>query len=84
MKTHKGKIKKINKKRQSAPKIIALDPTSVEARYRKFIEETEGKENKGGDPRLNEPTRQSLDSDSKSHMTMKERAAEWFKHNAHG
>ena len=40
-------------KKWEDPKVIAENPEKI-GEYREFIEATEGTENKGGDPRVNE------------------------------
>lgn len=58
----KRKKKKVAKKvvKLIGPKVIAKNPLTVSEKYKRFIEATEGKENKGGDPRANELTKTKL------------------------
>ena len=48
-----------DKDRELEPEVINENPM-VEGRIRKFIDETEGRENKGGDVRCDTPIRTSL------------------------
>ena len=58
----KNSVAKSKSKKWENPKVILDDPTKDRG-YESFIQETEGKENKGGDPRLNQPVRTEISAE---------------------